>query len=85
MAALGVGGAMVNPVIGAASLGGMGAKALADGLTDRNVAQLMNTILAGSKAATKSAPNAVQRLSKAKREALSRALMAFGVHEGVAP
>lgn len=40
MAALGVGGAMVNPLIGLASLGGMGAKAAADGMTQANAAVL---------------------------------------------
>lgn len=33
MAALGIGGTMVNPLVGVASLGGMGAKAVADGMT----------------------------------------------------
>jgi hypothetical protein len=85
MAALGVGGAMVNPLIGAASLGGMGAKAVADNITQKNVQELVDIILAGSKSAAQPTKNAVQRLSESKREAISRALMAIGVHEGVTP
>lgn len=38
MAALGIGGTMVNPMVGVASLGGMGAKAAADAMTKGNVA-----------------------------------------------
>lgn len=84
MAALGVGGAMVNPMVGVASLGGMGAKAVADRMTGRNVDQLVKVLLAGGDAsATKAAPNAVQRLTQSKREALARALMAIGVNTGV--
>jgi len=37
MAALGIGGTMVNPAIGLASLGGMGAKTIADGMTKQGV------------------------------------------------
>ncbi|MBX5089344.1 hypothetical protein [Rhizobium lentis] len=86
MAALGVGGAMVNPAVGAASLGGMGAKAIADALTRKNVGTLQNIILAGGDAsATKAAPNLVQRLSESKREAIARALMAIGAREAGTP
>lgn len=86
MAALGVGGAMVNPLIGVASLGGMGAKAVADNITSRNVEQLAKVIAAGGKAsATKAAPNTVQMLAQAKRESLARLLMSIGVNQGVAP
>lgn len=80
MAALGVGGAMVNPMIGVASLGGMGAKALADRSTAANVQELARVIAAGgSRAATQAPPNMVQRLAEAKREALARALMSSGL------
>lgn len=86
MAALGVGGAMVNPAVGALSLGGMGAKALADGLTTRNVSELADIIAAGgSKAATKAAPNALQRLSQSKRDALIRLIMGAGINQTVTP
>lgn len=86
MAALGVGGAMVNPAIGALSLGGMGAKAAADSLTKKNVEELAKVILAGGNAsATKAAPNAVQRLAQSKREALARILMSIGAHEAGTP
>jgi hypothetical protein len=40
MTALGIGGAMVNPTFGAASLGGLGAKAVADAMTRGNVSAL---------------------------------------------
>lgn len=86
MAALGVGGAMVNPAVGALSLGGMGAKAAADSLTKKNVEELTKIILAGGNAsATKAAPNAVQRLAHSKREALARLLMGIGAHEAGTP
>ena len=85
MAALGIGGAMVNPALGAASLGGMGAKAVADNMTKQNVKELMDIILAGSKSATQTAPNTVQQLSKAKRDAIARILMGMAVKQGVAP
>jgi hypothetical protein len=76
MAALGIGGTMVNPMIGAASLGGMAAKTAADGMTQANVKALQDIILAGSKSAATGSKNAAQRLAEAKREAIARALMA---------
>lgn len=83
MAALGIGGAMVNPLIGVASIGGMGAKALADRSTSGNVAELARIIAAGgSRAATQAPPNAVQRLAETKRDALARALMGAGLVTG---
>jgi|UniRef100_A0A6H1ZBQ8 hypothetical protein len=86
MAALGVGGAMVNPAIGALSLGGMGAKAAADKITRTNVDDLVSIIRAGgNKSATQAAPNAVQRLAESKREALARALMSIGAFEAGTP
>jgi len=51
MAALGVGGAMVNPAIGVASLGGMAAKSIADRMTTRNVQRLSQIIRSGGKSA----------------------------------
>jgi hypothetical protein len=47
MAALGVGGAMANPAIGAASLAGLAAKPLADRMTMGNVNALSNMIRMG--------------------------------------
>lgn len=86
MAALGVGGAMVNPAIGALSLGGMGAKAAADSMTGKNVAKLAEILRAGGNvSATQAAPNAVQRLAQSKREALARILMGIGANEAGTP
>jgi len=86
MAALGVGGAMVNPAVGALSLGGMGAKAVADQITQQNVKRLTDIILAGgSRAATQAAPNAVQRLAQSKRDEIARILMSIGAHEAGTP
>ncbi|TIR87365.1 MAG: hypothetical protein E5X05_01320 [Mesorhizobium sp.] len=83
MAALGIGGTMVNPMVGLASLGGMGAKTIADSMTNQNVQQVLNTIAAGgTKSATQAAPNAVQRLADAEREPLARLLMSLGVNVG---
>lgn len=80
MAALGIGGAMVNPLIGVASLGGMGAKAVADRSTSANVAELARIIAAGgSRAATQAPPNAIQQIAQSKRDALARALMSTGL------
>lgn len=86
MAALGVGGAMVNPALGALSLGGMGAKAAADAMTGKNVNKLVEILRAGGDAsATQAAPNAVQRLAQSKREAIARFLMSIGAHEAGTP
>lgn len=46
MAALGIGGTMVNPAVGALSLGGMAAKSVADRMTGANV-QALDTIIRG--------------------------------------
>ena len=86
MAALGVGGAMVNPAVGALSLGGMGAKAIADKTTQANVQKLVDIIRAGgSRAATEAAPNTVQRLAQTKREAIARILMGIGSYNAGTP
>lgn len=52
MAALGIGGTMVNPALGAASLGGMGAKTIADAMTKGNVGVLDALIRNGGKLPT---------------------------------
>ena len=46
MAALGIGGTMVNPAIGAASLGGMAAKSVADRMTSQN-ARALDAVIRG--------------------------------------
>ncbi len=86
MAALGVGGTMVNPAIGALSLGGMGAKAMADRMTQKNADDLLALILAGgSRSAVEAPKNAIQRFAESKTDALSRILMALGSHEAGSP
>jgi len=74
---------MLNPMVGVASLGGLGAKTIADSMTGQNVQQLMDTIAAGgSKSATQAAPNLVQRLAQSERDPLTRLLMSFGINRG---
>jgi hypothetical protein len=85
MAALGIGGAMANPVIGLASLAGLAAKPMADNTTRAAVTKLNEAVRAGSLQAATPAPNAVQRLAQSQREALARALAAGGTAYGVAP
>lgn len=68
MAALGIGGTMVNPLVGVASLGGMGAKTAADAMTKGNVAVLDALIRNGGKVPQK----AVTPLTLAIIEALTR-------------
>ncbi|MBN9075020.1 MAG: hypothetical protein J0H84_02215 [Rhizobiales bacterium] len=70
MTALGVGGAMVNPSFGIASLTGMGAKAAADAMTKGNVSALDSLIRGGGNAAPR-----VGTITAAKRALLARALM----------
>lgn len=80
MAALGIGGTMVNPAIGALSLGGMGAKAAADRMTQSNVKALTDIIAAGgSKSATQAAKNTVQKLAESKRDAIARGLLSYAI------
>lgn len=83
MAALGVGGAMVNPALGAASLGGMGAKAIADRGVQRGVTAIGELIRAGgTKESLQAFKGAIASLSRKQREALIRA--AFGTPSAVA-
>ena len=44
MAALGIGGSMLNPMIGAASLVGLGAKSAADSITTRGATKLQQQV-----------------------------------------
>lgn len=86
MAALGIGGTMVNPSVGLLSLGGMGAKTAADSLTRGNVKGLLDIVAAGgSRAATMAPQNAVQRLAQSERDTLARLLMGIGAHEAGVP
>ena len=75
MAALGIGGAMTNPILGIPSLVGIGAKALADRTTKKTAETLLAMVKTGKPVAELSgSPNAVQRLAESKREALARML-----------
>lgn len=75
MAALGIGGTMVNPAIGALSLGGMGAKAIADRGVQRGVAALDELIRSGgTKESLAAFKGAVKTLSRSQRELLIRLL-----------
>lgn len=76
MAALGVGGAMVNPAVGAVSLGGMGAKALADRQTRNGVEEVVRLIAQGGQKPSKTA---VQKAIESKRDLIAKLLMATGV------
>jgi hypothetical protein len=85
MQALGIGGMMAQPAIAVpAMIAGYGSKKASEMLAQRSVDELVNLIAQGGNAASlKTVENAVQLLSKAKREALSRALMAVGVNRAV--
>jgi len=85
MQALGVGGVMAQPAIAVPTLiAGYGAKKASEILAQRSVDDLVNLIAQGGNASSlKVVENAVQLLSKSKREALSRALMAIGVNRTV--
>ena len=86
MAALGIGGTMVNPAIGLASLGGMGAKALADRGVQQGVEALETLIRSGGNAAAlQSAQGTLARLTQAQREALARFIMGGAVTAGNQP
>jgi hypothetical protein len=75
MAALGIGATAVNPAMAALPAAGFVSKALADRGTRNNVQTLAQIISAGgSRAAATPAPNALQRLAEAERNALVRAI-----------
>jgi hypothetical protein len=61
MTALGIGGAMTNPVLGIPSLVGVGAKAVADAMTRGNTDDLLRLIINGGRPAARVAPSAVVR------------------------
>lgn len=80
MLALGIGGAAVNPLSMVASGAGYVAKEAADRGTIKGAEMVSDLVRAGgNRSALSAAPNALQRLSKAKRESLSRILMGLGV------
>lgn len=81
----GAGMAALGPLGVAVPVAGAVAKTAADNITKRKVDELVKIIAAGSKSATQTAPNAVQQLSKAKRDAIARILMGLAVKQGVAP
>ena len=79
MAALGLGGAVAAPQVAIpAMVMGYGAKKTAEHLSRKSVAELVNLISRGGVPAP-IVQNTIQLLAKSKREALTRALMAFGV------
>lgn len=80
LGAAGVGGpAAALPVLAAGGVG-FGAKSLADALTRRSAEKAGEIVRAGGRASAVAAPpNAVQRLAEAKRDALARVLMTYGV------
>lgn len=69
MAALGIGGTMVNPMVGLASIGGMGAKSAADAMTRNQAAVAQALIRAGGKSLPKPELSAIR---KAVIDAISR-------------
>ena len=80
MAALGLGATAANPAMAAIPAAGMVAKALSDRATTKNVDELLRVLRAGGKRSEAFAPpNAIERLSETKREALIRALMMGGI------
>lgn len=73
MAALGVGGAMTNPVLGVPSLAGLGAKHMADKGVQQGIQALDELIRAGgSQAQLQAAQATLRSLSQAQREAVAR-------------
>lgn len=73
MAALGVGGAMTNPVLGVPALGGLAAKYMADKGVQQGIQALDELIRAGgSKQALQAAQATLRSLSQAQREAVAR-------------
>lgn len=74
MAALGLGGAMVNPSIGVLSLAGLGAKAAADRGTLNKAMQLQSRIARG-------APAAAKPLTQSQIEARRALLLAQGANQ----
>jgi len=80
MAALGIGGTMANPMVGAAVLGGMGAKAIADRGVTKAVQSLDELIRSGGNAAAmRAAKGQFAKLTKTQKDTIARLFMASGV------
>jgi hypothetical protein len=76
MAALGIGGAMVNPTFGVASLGGLAAKTVADRSVINAVAALDELIRAGgTQAARQQAQAALRNLTAAQRQTVAQMVL----------
>jgi hypothetical protein len=83
MAALGVGGAMVNPAFGVASLTGLGAKSLADRGVRQGVEALDALIRSGGDAAAlRSAQGALAQLTQSQRETIARIVTGVSMATG---
>lgn len=83
MAALGVGGAMVNPAFGVASLTGLGAKSLADRGVRQGVQALDELIRSGGNAAAlRAAKGALAQLTQAQRDTIARLVMSGSIATG---
>lgn len=83
MAALGVGGAMVNPTFGVASLAGLGAKSLADRGVRQGVEALDALIRSGGDAgALRAAQGTLAQLTQAQRETIARIVTGISLAAG---
>ncbi|MHC2481553.1 hypothetical protein [Rhizobium leguminosarum] len=83
MAALGVGGAMVNPAFGVASLTGLGAKSLADRGVRQGVEALDVLIRSGGNAAAlRAAQGTLAQLTQAQRDTIARIVMGSSIAAG---
>lgn len=83
MAALGVGGAMVNPAFGVASLTGLGAKSLADRGVRQGVEALDVLIRSGGDAAAlRAAQGTLAQLTQAQRETIARVVTGVSMAAG---
>ena len=83
MAALGIGGTMANPMVGAAVLGGMGAKMAADRGVQKGVEALDMLIRSGGDAAAlKAAQGTLAQLSQSQRQTIARLFMGAGLAAG---
>jgi hypothetical protein len=80
MQALSLGATAANPLMAIPATAGIMAKGMADKTTQSNVDMLTRIIASGgSRAEALPPPNALQRLSEAKRDALVKALIGAGI------
>lgn len=83
MAALGVGGAMVNPTFGVASLAGLGAKSLADRGVRQGVQALDELIRSGGNAtALRAAQGTLAQLTQSQRDTIARLITSGSIAAG---